>query len=112
MTTCTCGRTGHTGARRFETSREVRLSMAFDDQMRQKFIDWLNGRGIQLRCGVCGSNSRGYGGELAILLSVDLATGRPNLDLTTASGHPVVTVHCLNCAAVQLFDAKSAGLLS
>ncbi len=85
--------------------------MAFDDQMKQKFIALLNERGVKLRCPVCGTNNFGFGGKVALLLVAELPEGAPIVDLAATEGHPMVTLHCTNCFAVQMFDAKHMGLL-
>jgi hypothetical protein len=50
------------------------------------------------------------GGELWVPGELVMLPFPGAMAIGIASGQPVVVLHCLNCAAVKLFDAASVGI--
>lgn len=85
--------------------------MAFDEQMRAKFIALFNDRGIKLRCPVCGGNDWAMGEKLAVVMAADIESNVAEMKLGNNPAFAMVYVSCKRCYAVQLFDVAAAGLL-
>lgn len=80
--------------------------MALSQAEQQRVQSWLNTRGRQHSCPVCGANNWSIGDVVSapIYTNGGVQLGGPSV--------PMVQLVCSNCVYVRLFAAKPIGLVS